>query len=375
MKIADIRVTPLSLPVVKPYITAFDFDQGANQANHQLDQLLVEVESDDGLIGYGECAPDPQFSPGLDRDAATTIIEDVYRPLLLGRDPRHVGTIIPTLEQAEPDAPFAVAPIDLGLWDLAGKAQRRPVFDLLGGQVRSSVSLHCSIGIKRVEEVAADARRALEEGYREFKLKVGGPDFDAELASVRTIREIGGDQARIRVDANEGWSREEAIPRIRELDAHRLILVEQPVPRSDLAGMRDVRRMTGVPVMADESCFGPADVAEIARAGAADAVNIKLMKCGGLWNARKMAAVSEATGLTCFVGGMVQETEVAVAAGFHFALSHEIVRYPTGILNMMRAPLAAPPWEVRDARAYPKGDIIGLGADPQPDEVSTAARN
>lgn len=372
MKIVDVRVNPLSVPIARPYTTALE--AGAGWEGDALHQLLVEVESDHGLVGYGECAPDPRWPRGLNTAAVAAIIEREYRPLLLGRDPRSLGAIIPLLEKAAADTPFAVAPIDLALWDLAGKAQGRSVFDLLGGQVREFVPLQRPIGIKAVDEVAADAHDALAGGYQDFKLKVGGPDFDVELAAVRTIREIVGDRPRIRVDANQGWSAGEAVRRIRELDEYRLDLVEQPVPYWDLVGMRDVRRMTGVPIMADESCFSPADVAQIARMRAADVVNVKLMKCGGLWNARKVAAVAEAAGLTCFVGAMAQETEVAAAAGFHLALSQEIVRCPTGTACMKTAqPVAEPPWEVRSARAYPKQDIVGLGADPEPEALSQFA--
>lgn len=367
MRIADVRVTQSSVRPAQSYVTSIDARLDGGPRGRTRDRVLVEIETDDGVVGYGTCAPDPTWPRGLNAQAVAAIIEHEYRPLLVGRDPRPLGAIVPMLERAAVDVPFALAAIDLALWDVAGKAQGRSVADLLGGRVRDSVRLHHPIGMQPVDAVAVETREAIEAGYLDFKLKVGGPDFDAELAAVETVRRLGGDRARIRVDANQGWSAEEAIGRIEALNEHRLVLVEQPVPYWDLDGMRHVRRTTGVPILADESCFGPADVVRIARAEAADVVNVKLMKCGGLWNARKMTAVAEAAGLTCFVGGMAEESEVAVAAGFHLAVTQEIVRHPTGILSgLTERPPSEPPWEIRGARAYPRERVIGLGADPDP---------
>jgi L-alanine-DL-glutamate epimerase-like enolase superfamily enzyme len=371
MRIADVRLRPLSVPIATTYLTALEAGETDASQPRTWNHLVIEVETDDGLVGYGVCCAGPRWPRGLNGPAVAEIIEHEYRPLLLGRDPRLLGAIIPLLERAAADVPFAIAPIDLALWDLAGKAQGRPVYDLLGGRVRDSVPLHFSIGIKPVEEVASEVQAAMEKGYVDFKQKVGGPDFEAELAAVRTIREIAGERARILVDANQAWSAEVAVRRIRALDEYGLEFVEQPVPRWDLEGMRHVRRATGVPILADESCSTPADVARIASMGAADVVNIKLMKCGGLWNARKMAAVAEAGGLSCFVGCMGAETEVALAAGFHFALSHANVRYPTGILNVFtEQPVAEPPWEIRGTEAHPKQEVVGLGVDPKPEAIA-----
>lgn len=360
MAIVDVRVIPLAVPLARSFAAAGD--RGLTDSVPHLDRLLVAVETDSGLVGWGEGAPFPTWPRGLNRRAMQAIIEDEYRPLLLGRDPRRLGELIADLEKAVADAPFPLAAVDMALWDLLGQILHMPLYQLLGGLARPSLPLHYSIGLKEPAAVAEEARTAWDQGYRDFKLKVGGPDWEAEEAALAAVREALGDGARIRVDANGAWTVPQAITRINRLNRYGLDLVEQPVAAGDLAGMAAVRRAVGVPIMADESCFNAADVARIARLGAADAVNIKLAKCGGLWNARKMAHVAEAMGLACFMGGML-ELELGASAGFQFALSQRVITYSTGILNMFtQEPLAEPAWEVRGPHAFPRPGIVGIGA-------------
>lgn len=367
MEIVDVRVIPLAVPLARSFAAASD--RGLTDASPHLDRLLVAIETDNGLVGWGEGVPFPSWPRGLNRQDMQAIIQYEYRPLLLGRDPRRLGEVIPALEKAVADSPFSLSAVDMALWDLLGQILQMPLYLLLGGLARPSLPLHYSIGLKEPPAVAQEALAAWNQGYTDFKLKVGGPDFDAEEAAVAAVREAVGDEARIRVDVNGAWTVPEAITRINRLNRYRLDLVEQPVAADDLAGMAAVRRAVEVPIMADESCFSAADVARIARLEAADAVNIKLANCGGLWNARKMAHVAEATGLTCFMGGML-ELELGASAGFQFALSQQVITYSTGILNMFtQEPLAEPAWEVRGRHAYPRPGIVGIGARLHPEAV------
>jgi L-alanine-DL-glutamate epimerase-like enolase superfamily enzyme len=218
------------------------------------------------------------------------------------------------------------------------------------------VDLHYSIGIKAPEEVREAAATAAEDGLTAFKVKVGGPDFAAERDAVAAIAEAVPD-ARIRVDANQGWSVPEAVRRIPRLDeaAGGLVLVEQPIAYDDVAGLRRVREAVAPPILADEACFGPRDVARLARAEACDIVNIKLGKTGGLARAVDVAAVADAHGLPCFMGSML-ELGVGTAANAHFAAACPTVTYPTGILNVHAADTLV---EERE-RWTPDGDTFAL---------------
>lgn len=359
MRIVDVRVRPLAVPRGRSFVAAGSTATAGE--DESLQRLLVEIETDNGLVGHGEAAPLPSWPRGLNMGAIHSIIVDEYRPLLLGQDPFLLGQIIPRLEAAVVDAAFALAPVDMALWDLIGQQQNQPLYRLLGGAVRASLPLHYSIGLKDADEVAVEVQAALKRGYIDFKLKVGGSDFAAELAAVAAVRQQAGPAARIRVDANQAWTVPQAIAAIGELHQYRLELVEQPVAYWDLAGMAAVRRATGVPILADEACANAIDVLRLAQYEAADIVSIKLADCGGIWNARQMAHVAQAAGLPCFMGGML-ELEVGASASFQFALSQRAIAYSTGVLNMFSAqPIAQPAWEIRGAQAYPRPHLVGLG--------------
>uniref|UniRef100_UPI0025C71141 mandelate racemase/muconate lactonizing enzyme family protein n=1 Tax=Halovivax sp. TaxID=1935978 RepID=UPI0025C71141 len=298
------------------------------------DHVIVRVETDAGVTGTGEIAPAAYWPHGLTQSACLTLVEDHLAPLVEGRNLNRIPRIVEDAERALAGEPFPLYGIDLALHDALGKARELPVYDLLGGPDGDpTIDLHYSIGIKDAESMGADAASAAENGFDAFKVKVGGDDPKAERAGLRAIRETVPD-ARIRVDANQAWTAEEAVREIRALSeaAGGLVLVEQPVAYDDIVGLRRVREAVEPAILADESCFSPRDAADIARRNAADILNIKLAKTGGLARGRDVATVADAHGLTCFVGSMV-ELGVGMAASAHFAAGTPTVTYPTGVLN------------------------------------------
>lgn len=359
MKITAVEAIPVRMPLRKSYDTALSFRTPL--AEKCMEHIVIRLHTDEGLFGIGEAASSPAWPRGLTQGAVLDIIRTLA-PLLTGRNPVHIAEIVPLLERAMADCPFPLAGIDMALHDLAAKALGLPLYDLLGGLIRPRIELHYSIGIADPETMAGEAKRAAERGFNHFKVKVGNPDFSVEREALRAIR-AAVPAARIRLDANQGWYAAQAVQRLRILQAEVGIeLVEQPVPYNDLYGLAHVRRQVDVPVMADESCFSPADAIRIVREEAADILNIKLMKCGGLHNARKICAIAEAAGLSCFVGSMV-EMEIGHAAGLHLAASQEVVRYPTGIHGGMgRESIVKEAWPVEGGfLTMPGRDKLGLG--------------
>ncbi len=363
LKIIEVQVHLVSRPARSPFTTARQLAVGQTDVPVRT-HVLVEIRTDGGWTGFGEGATDPLWPQGMTPAELARLIMDTVVPVLRGRDPADLERLIPDLERAAGN-PFAVAAADMALWDVVGRARGQSVVALLGGAARARMPLHLPIGIKSPDEVTEDVRQAVEAGYQDFKLKVGGPDADAEAASVAAVRATAGPEARIRLDANQAWTPAEAVRRLHGLKRHGIRLVEQPVVAEDLAGMREVRRATGIPVMADESCFDARDVARLAEAEAADAVNIKLMKCGGLWRAREVAAAAAAAGLEGFMGSML-EMEIGASASLQFALSQAMVIHPTGILHPTTArPLADPPWRTDGPFAVLAPTVHGLGAEPR----------
>jgi L-alanine-DL-glutamate epimerase-like enolase superfamily enzyme len=355
VRITAVEAIPVSVPVETAYETSLSLSTGPQGT---YDHVVVRVRTDAGIVGHGEVAPYASWPHGLSQRAALALVEDVLAPLVEGRRLDHVPRIVEDCWTALSGEPFPLCGVDVALWDALGKHRDLPVYDLLGGPPgeEPTVDLHYSIGIKAPEEVREAAATAAEDGLTAFKVKVGGPDFAAERDAVAAIAEAVPD-ARIRVDANQGWSVPEAIRRIPRLDeaAGGLVLVEQPIAYDDVAGLRRVREAVAPPILADEACFGPRDVARLARAEACDIVNIKLGKTGGLARAVDVAAVADAHGLPCFMGSML-ELGVGTAANAHFAAACPTVTYPTGILNVHAADTLV---EERE-RWTPDGDTFAL---------------
>lgn len=333
MNVTDVTAIPVSVPVGKKYETSLSSAPGQQSETH--DHVVVRLKTNTGTTGYGEVAPMAAWPHGLTQSACADLINDTLAPTVEGRRVNRIARIIDDLEAQLSGEPFPVYGIDIALHDALGKSLDRPVYELLGGpkNPEQEFPLHYSIGIKESDEMAADATGAAENGFHAFKVKVGGSDHEAERSGIEAIAQAVPN-ARIRIDANQGWAPEEAIRKIRELDeaANGLELVEQPVEYDAPDGLRRVREAVAPPILADESAFSPRDVADLATRGAADIINIKLAKTGGLHRAKDVATVADAHGLTCFIGSMV-ELGIGAAANAHLTVSTPQITYPTGVMN------------------------------------------
>lgn len=332
-RITTVEAVPVSVPVETAYETSLSVESAGRET---YDHVLVRIETDGGVAGVGEIAPEPYWPHGLTQSACATLVNETVAPLLEGRPLHRLRRHVDRLERELAGEPFPLYGVDVALHDALGRLRDLPVYELLGGPVggEPTIELHYSIGIKSPEELATEAREAADAGHTDFKIKVGGPDFDAEREAVAAVAEsVPG--AAIRVDANQGWTPPEAIRRIPALDAAAdgLVLVEQPVDYDDTDGLARVCAAVNVPILADEACFSPRDVAALARRDACDVVNIKLGKTGGIVRACDVATVATAHGLPCFVGSML-ELGVGAAANAHFAAASPAVAYPTGTLNV-----------------------------------------
>lgn len=333
MKVTGVEAIPVSVPAETAYETSLSL---ATPGEQTYDHVIVRLQTDDGVTGLGEVAPMASWPHGLSQSAVRALIEETLAPVIEGRRLDRIPRIVEDCSRALSGEPFPLCGVDVALWDALGKSRKLPVYELLGGPTGGdpSIDLHYSVGIKSPDEVRADATRAAERGFSAFKVKVGNPDFAAERDAIAAVVAAVPD-ARIRIDANQGWSAPEALRKIPALDdaAGGLVLVEQPVDYDDVEGLARIRESVGPPILADEACFGPRDVAALARAGACDIVNIKLAKTGGLARARDVATVADAHGMTCFMGSML-ELGVGAAASAHFAAACPTVTYPSGILNV-----------------------------------------
>jgi L-alanine-DL-glutamate epimerase-like enolase superfamily enzyme len=359
VKIRQIETIPVSVPI-RPDV-AITSSLGSHTHSPF---LILKVHTDEGLIGVGEVSSTARWS-GEDHATAQRVIREYLSPALTGEEALDIEAAVRKMGRALAGNPFTKAGVELALWDILGKAANLPLYRLLGGAVRDVVPLKFSISGASPSKAAELARWAVERGFKTMKVKVAmGPD---DVARVRAVREAIGDEIRLGVDANGGWSPREAVQALRKMMPYRIYFAEQPVPPLDVQWMADVRRQTELPVMADESLYSLQDAMALARSGAADMFSIYVGK-SGLTSARKIAAVAEAAGLICTIGSNM-ELGVATAAMIHLAISTPAIdaeTIPCDILshlfydtNLLTQPL---PVSGAEARA-PQGPGLGVELD------------
>jgi len=288
------------------------------------------VRTADGLFGVGEVNPMTAYSG----ETVSGIEEAIQRYLagaVMGHPAVEVAGLHARMDAALRGNALAKAAIDIAVHDLVGRAWGVPVSSLLGGALRERIPLAWVVGMGPLDEMVEEAARYAALGFPTIKVKIGR-DPSADLALVAAVREAIGPRVALRVDANEGYDTVTALRTLRKMEHYDLELVEQPVAGSDLHGMAALTQALDTPVMADESLQTPADALEIVRRGAAKVLNIKIVKPGGLYRSRQIAALAEAAGLRCMVGSM-PELGVASIAGAHFAASTPCVTYPCEVIG------------------------------------------
>jgi muconate cycloisomerase len=279
----------------------------------------VKVHTDDGLVGLGEASCTPRWS-GEDQFTARHFVEEYFAPLLIGQDPTQIEACSKLFMPVVANNPFTKSAIEMALWDIAGKAAGKPVYELLGGKVRAFVPTKFSISGRPPEEAAAIARWAIEQGFTKMKVKVG-IDADGDVARVAAVRGAVGPRVHLGVDANGGWGTADvAIPVIARLREFDIEFVEQPVAAEDVFGLAMVGARSGLPVVADESCYTLGDAKALFQAGAAAALSIYVGKAGGIGPAREIARFAGSVGLSCTIGSNL-ELGIGSAAMTHLALA------------------------------------------------------
>jgi L-alanine-DL-glutamate epimerase-like enolase superfamily enzyme len=351
MKISAIDVVPVRLPLREPFVIAY-------ATYPDTLSVLVRIRTAEGLEGWGEATPDPNVSGETWRSTAEILRHDLA-PALIGQDPRDRESALRELDRRVEGAPAAKAALDVALHDLVARSLGVPLWVLLGGRARDTLRISRVVSMGDPDVMAAAAARHVAAGFHTVKVKVGDTmDPHRDVVSVQAVRDAIGPEIGIKVDVNQGWrSPGIAIRAIREMASARPLYIEQPVRWWDLEGLAEVRRQTGAVIMIDEGCHSPRDLLRVIALRAADLVNIKLMKCGGLVNALKLNAIAEAAGITGQVGTMV-ESSIASAAGLHAAIA---------LANVHSVEMGGPLMlaeDVAGARSWYHQDTIRLAATP-----------
>ena len=312
-RIVAVRTRAVSLPLHTTFTTAL-------RSTDTTDAVLVEVEDSDGVVGHGE-APVVPVVTGEDEPGIRAALTGPLRDAVLGAGTDDLSDLLARVTATVPGHPSAGAGVDVALHDLAARRAGVPLAVLLCGcagevptNVPNDVPTDVTVAAGDAARLAAVARDRVADGFTALKLKVG-TDAATDAARVRAVRSAVGPSVVIRLDANQGWTPDQAIRVIRELEdtGAGVELVEQPVPAADLDGLARVTAAVATPVMADEAVFTLADLNAVIERGAARLVNVKLAKAGGLAPARDQLLLAAAHGIGTMVGSMM-ETGVGVAA-------------------------------------------------------------
>lgn len=329
MKIASIETFCVRIPL-KP-----ERRMVSALGRHEVSEfLLVRLRTDDGLEGAGEATVTPRWS-GETVWGAQAVIDRLLGPAAIGLDPTDVVGLNRTMDQLCAHNWFAKSAIEMAVWDVAGKAAGKPVYELLGGAKRPLV-IRCrfSMGAYDVERAARRARELVAAGFTTIKVKVGGDPL-ADEARVRAVREAAGPAPDLVIDANCGWQADTAIACIRRLADCRLALVEQPTPDGDYESLARVRREIEPPVMADDICFNMSHARELIRNECCDVISLYPGKNGGMRKCLDIAEFAGRHGVACTIGSNL-EWDVATAAMGHAVVAcqnMQVEKYPGDMLG------------------------------------------
>ncbi len=316
MKIKDVQVGEIQIPLKKPFKTAL-------REVRILENVVVKITTDTGHVGYGEAAITPVITGDIMGSIKWAILEYIS-PRLIDRSVDDFEGLMDTLHNSLVNNTSPKAAVDMALYDLYGQLYNIPLYKLLGGY-RDQITTDVTISVNEPEEMVEDSIKAVEKGYKTLKIKVG-KDWKKDLERIKSIRGAVGYDIRIRVDANQGWTSKEAVMVIRKMEdlGLELELVEQPVKAHDIDGLKFVTQNVITPILADESCFSPLDAIYIIQNRAADMVNIKLMKTGGIYNALKICHIAETFGVECMLGCML-ESKIGLTAASHLAGGKKVI--------------------------------------------------
>lgn len=350
MKIKESEAWVVQMKLSEPYTIAYETIDKA-------DNVFIRIRTHTGITGFGCAAPDPEVT-GETSKSVMHQFRHVIEPALYGADPLRYVHLMEKLKRQIPEAPSALAMVDMALYDIMAKRAELPVYKLLGGY-RSQIRTSITIGIMPVRETINKALEYKGKGFTILKIK-GGRNVDEDVERIIRVREVVGKEIKIRFDANQGYSVEDAIRFFKETEKARVELLEQPTRKNEMEMMGVVCKKVAIPVMADESLMNLRDVFRMAKRELTDMINIKLMKVGGISEALHINSVARAAGFEVMVGCM-DESELGISAGLHFALARPNVIYADldGHLDLVDDP-ARGSVILKEGVLYPK-NIPGLG--------------
>ncbi len=288
-------------------------DHGIGSVEGTCEVVVLRLRSEDGNEGFGEASPWSVFTGTP--EATYAALDRYLRPLVVGARVGDRSAIMAQAAYAVAHCTEAKAALESALLDLAGRISGVPVWSLLGGKYRDTIPLSCSIANPDFAQDIELLAQLQADGVRIVKLKTGFKDHAFDIMRLEYLAQNYPD-FRVRVDYNQGLSIEDAPTQVRDVAQFAPDFIEQPVRAHHFGMMGKLRQMIDVPLLADESVFGPEDMERAARDGICDGISVKIMKSGGLTRGQTVARIAAAHGLMAY-GGDMFEAGLAHLAGTH----------------------------------------------------------
>ena len=309
LTIKQVELYKLSISLKEPFTTSLGTEYSA-------ENVLVKIITAEGIIGFVECSPNMPIN-GESQDTCF-IVGQYFAQALKGKDPLQIEDCIQLMDKIIYGNSSIKSAFDIALYDIASQHAGMPLYQFIGGENNKTIITDYTVSVGDIDKMAADAVKIKEQGYPAIKVKLG-KNGKTDVERMKAIRAAVGNEIPLRIDANQGWTVEEAIETLNALAPLNIQHCEEPIARWNFMQLSRVKKESPIPIMADECCGDDHDAERLIQLGACDYMNIKLGKSGGIFKALKMARMAEAANIHLQVGAML-ESRLAMTAFAHYAL-------------------------------------------------------
>ena len=316
LRIHQVELYKLFIPLKEPFVISLG-------PIYNAENVLVVIHTEEGITGFGECSPFMSIN-GESIDTCF-IVGQYFAKLFKGKNALAIEDRIEEMDKLIYGNSSIKSAFDMALYDIASQNSGMPLYKFLGGTNTKTIITDYTVSIGDPEKMAADAVKIKEEGYPAIKIKLG-KNGETDVLRIKAIREAVGKEIPLRIDANQGWSVEEAITTLKALAPFDIQHCEEPIPRWAFMKLPEVRKESPIPIMSDESCGDDHDAERLIQLGACDYMNIKLGKSGGIFKALKMVKLAEAAIMHLQVGAFM-ESRLAMTAFAHFSLCSPMIEH------------------------------------------------
>jgi muconate cycloisomerase len=369
-RIESVEVLLLDVPTIRPH-------QLSVATMRQQNIVLVRIRCADGVNGWGEASTIGGLAYGEESpESMRANIETYMAPVLVGADATSPAARMLDLRSRLQGNRFALCAIETALYDAQARRLGVPLSALFGGRVRDSLPIAWTLASGDTDKDIAEAERMLDlRRHDVFKLKIGKRPVRTDCAHVAAIKRALGERASVRVDVNQAWNETDAVLGMRLLHDAGVDLLEQPIAAANIDGMRRLRAMNLVPLMADEALHGPVDAFRLAGRRAADVFAVKITQSGGLVGAQQVAAIAQAADVALY-GGTMLEGPVGTIASAQLFATFPALAWGTELFGplLLTEDILATPLHYRDfALQLPAG--TGLGIELDDDKIAFLRRD